>query len=126
MSTSISLGREKWLLHTILTLCASCVPIKSEKGNISAKTGIYPWDGKKLDNSILFPMNNSLFHRNHNGCAVWREDLVEAGHCMLRMTLDTLDEQSPLTRDDCILAFTADTRIENRDKLITDLEAYLT
>lgn len=88
---------------------------------MSAITGIFYRDGRKVDPELIKKMNNRLSHRGPDGSAVWCEGLVALGHQMLWTTPESLHEKLPFKDEKSGLVITADARIDNRDKLSNEL-----
>ncbi len=88
---------------------------------MSAITGIYVHDDRKVDPSAIGLMNDALAHRGPDGSDTWRHGQVGLGHRMLWTTPESLHEHLPCTSDDARFTITADARIDNRDELIAAL-----
>lgn len=82
---------------------------------MSAITGIYYRDGRKVDEEQIKKMNDCLSHRGPDGSAVWCEGSVGLGHQMLYTTPESLHEKLPFEEDGLVI--TADARIDNRKEL---------
>jgi len=89
---------------------------------MSAITGIFYRDGRKVDLELIKKMNNRLSHRGPDGSAVWCEGSIALGHQMLWTTPESLHEKLPFEDDDSGLVITADARIDNRDELSKELD----
>lgn len=89
---------------------------------MSAITGIFYRDGRKVDPELIKKMNNRLSHRGPDGAAVWCEESVAFGHQMLWTTPESLHEKLPFEDNDSELVITADARIDNRDELSKELD----
>lgn len=88
---------------------------------MSAITGIFYRDGRKVDPELIKKMNNGLSHRGPDGSAVWCEGPVALGHQMLWTTPESLHEKLPFEDEESGLVITADARIDNRDELSKEL-----
>ena len=88
---------------------------------MSAITGIFYRDGRKVDPELIKKMNNMLSHRGPDGSAVWCEGPVALGHQMLWTTPESLHEKLPFEDGDSGLVITSDARIDNRDELSKEL-----
>ncbi|MEL7669268.1 lasso peptide isopeptide bond-forming cyclase [Methanobacterium sp.] len=88
---------------------------------MSAITGIFYRDGRKVDPELIKKMNNRLSHRGPDGSAVWCEGSIALGHQMLWTTPESLHEKLPF-EDDSGLVITVDARIDNRDELSKELD----
>ena len=89
---------------------------------MSAITGIFYRDGRKVDPELIKKMNNKLSHRGADGSAVWCEGPVAMGHQMLWTTPESLHEKLPFEDEESGLVITADARIDNRDELSKELD----
>ena len=76
-------------------------------------------DGSAVDPRDLKKMNDSLSHRGPDGSGLWHEGPVGLAHQMLWTTPESLQERLPLEADGLVI--TSDSRIDNRDILIPDL-----
>lgn len=88
---------------------------------MSAITGIFYRDGRKVDHELIKKMNNKLSHRGPDGSDVSCEGPVALGHQMLWTTPESLHERLPFEEEDLGLVITADARIDNRDELSKEL-----
>ena len=88
---------------------------------MSAITGIFYRDGRKVDPDLIKKMNNRLSHRGPDGSDVWCEGSIALGHQMLWTTPESLHEKLPFEDDDSGLVITADARIDNRNELSKEL-----
>jgi asparagine synthase (glutamine-hydrolysing) len=89
---------------------------------MSAITGIFYIDGRKIDPELIKKMNNRLSHRGPDGSAVWCEGSIALGHQMLWTTPESLHEKLPFEDEVSGLVITADARIDNRDELSKELD----
>lgn len=87
---------------------------------MSAITGIFYRDGRKVDPELIKKMNNRLSHRGPDGSAVWCGGSVALGHQMLWTTPESLHEKLPF--EESGLVITADARIDNRKELSDELD----
>jgi asparagine synthase (glutamine-hydrolysing) len=62
---------------------------------MSAITGIFYRDGRKVDPELIKKRNDRLSHRGSDGSAVWCEGSVALGHQMLWTTPESLHEKLP-------------------------------
>lgn len=86
---------------------------------MSAIIGFLGLDGRPARAEDLERMAEMLAHRGPDERAIWCEGPAGLGHCMLRITPESLHEHLPFGRDGLII--TADARIDNRDELIAAL-----
>jgi asparagine synthase (glutamine-hydrolysing) len=89
---------------------------------MSAITGIFYRNGRKVKPRIIKKMNDKLSHRGPNGSSVWSDGPVGLGHQMLWTTPESLHEKLPFYDNTAGLVITADSRIDNRKDLSEDLE----
>ena len=66
-------------------------------------------------------MADTLKHRGPDGINYFARGNVGLGHCMLQSTPESLHETLPLRDEAAGLTITADARIDNRERLITDI-----
>lgn len=88
---------------------------------MSAITGIFYRDGRKVDPELIKKMNDRLSHRGPDGSATWCEGSVALGHQMLWTTPESLHEKLPFHDEKAGLVITADARIDNRKELSEEL-----
>ncbi|MGF7119197.1 lasso peptide isopeptide bond-forming cyclase [Methanobacterium oryzae] len=88
---------------------------------MSAITGIFYRDGRKVKPELIKKMNDRLSHRGPDGSAVWVNGSVAFGHQMLFTTHESLKEKLPFYDKKYGLAITADARIDNRKELSKEL-----
>ena len=89
---------------------------------MSAITGIFYRDGRKVGPELIKKMNDRLSHRGPDGSAVWCEGPIALGHQMLWTTPESLHEKLPFEDNESGLVITADARIDNRDELSKELD----
>jgi len=89
---------------------------------MSAITGIFYRDGRKVDPELIKKMNDRLSHRGPDGSAVWCDGPVALGHQMLWTTPESLHEKLPFEDEESGLVITADARIDNRKELSEELD----
>ncbi|MEN4018849.1 MAG: lasso peptide isopeptide bond-forming cyclase [Methanobacterium sp.] len=89
---------------------------------MSAITGIFYRDGRKVDPELIKKMNDRLSHRGPDGSAIWCEGSVALGHQMLWTTPESLHEKLPFHDEKAGLVITADARIDNRKELSEELD----
>lgn len=87
---------------------------------MSAITGIFYRDGRKVDPKLIKKMNDRLSHRGPDGSAVWCDGSVAFGHQMLWTTPESLHEKLPF--EESGLVITSDARIDNRKELSEELD----
>ncbi|MDI6723996.1 MAG: lasso peptide isopeptide bond-forming cyclase [Methanobacterium sp.] len=87
---------------------------------MSAITGIFYRDGRKVDPELIKKMNDRLSHRGPDGSDTWCEGSVALGHQMLWTTPESLHEKLPF--EESGLVITADARIDNRKELSKELD----
>jgi len=88
---------------------------------MSAITGIFYRDGRKVDPDQMKKMNDRLSHRGKDGSAIWCQGSVGLGHQMLWTTPESLHEKLPFHDEKAGLVITADARIDNRKELSQEL-----
>lgn len=88
---------------------------------MSAITGIFRRDGRKVDPELIKKMNHCLSHRGPDGSAVYHNGPVALGHKMLWTTPESLHEKLPFYHENIGLVITADARIDNRMELYEKL-----
>ena len=88
---------------------------------MSAITGIFYRDGRKVDPDQMKKMNDRLSHRGKDGSAIWCQGSVGLGHQMLWTTPESLQEKLPFHDEKAGLVITADARIDNRKELSQEL-----
>ena len=89
---------------------------------MSAITGIFYRDGRKVEPDLIKKMNDKLSHRGPDGSAVWCEGSVALGHQMLWTTPESLHEKLPFHDEEAGLVIAADARIDNRKELSEELD----
>ncbi len=89
---------------------------------MSAITGIFYRDGRKVDLKLIKKMNNRLSHRGPDGSKVWFEGSIALGQQMLETTPESLHEKLPYYNSKSGLVITADARIDNRKELSVELD----
>lgn len=89
---------------------------------MSAITGIFYRDGRKVEPELIKKMNDKISHRGPDGSAVWCEGSIALGHQMLWTTPESLHEKLPFPDKESGLVITADARIDNRKELSEKLE----
>jgi len=70
---------------------------------------------------ILTRMGESMHHRGPDGSAIWQDESIGLGHCMLHSTAESLDEKLPYASNESRLVISADARIDNRKELASQL-----
>lgn len=89
---------------------------------MSAITGIFYRDGRKVGPELIKKMNNKLSHRGPDGSAIYCEEVIALGHQMLHTTPESLHEKLPFHDEKSGLVITADARIDNRKELSEELD----
>jgi asparagine synthase (glutamine-hydrolysing) len=89
---------------------------------MSAITGIFYRNGRKIKKTLIKKMNDRLSHRGPDGSAIWYEENIALGHQMLQTTPESLHEKLPYHKAKSGLVITADARIDNRDELSVELD----
>lgn len=87
---------------------------------MSAIAGVYLLDGRLVDEKDLKQMNDSMPHRGPDGSGLWHDGPVGLAHQMLWTTPESLHEKLPMEEDGLVI--TSDSRIDNRDELLSELE----
>lgn len=90
---------------------------------MSGIAGIYNFDGRPADASLLRRMTDAIAHRGPDGVGHWVHGPVALGHRMLHTTPESLLETQPLTDETGNLCLTLDGRVDNREELRAALEA---
>jgi asparagine synthase (glutamine-hydrolysing) len=62
-------------------------------------------------------MTSAMAYRGPDGIHHWVKGSVALGHCMLRTTPESLEEQQPLANEDESLVLVMDGRLDNREEL---------
>ncbi len=88
---------------------------------VSAILGVYHFDSRNVDETILAGMATSMAHRGPDNSDLWQNDFVGLGQCMLHSTLESLHEHLPFEDRESSLVITADARIDNREELSSRL-----
>lgn len=83
--------------------------------------GLYYRDQQKVDKETLNSMGASMSHRGPDGIAIWSENNIGLGHCMLSTTPESVAETLPYVDKDNGLVITADARIDAREELASKL-----
>ncbi len=89
---------------------------------MSAITGIFYRDGRKVKLELIKKINDKLSHRGPDGSEVWVDGSVALGHQMLWTTSESLHEKLPFYDEKAGLIITADARIDNRKELSEELK----
>lgn len=88
---------------------------------MSGIAGIIHFDGQPARPSEVQAMTTAMAYRGPDGIAHWSRESAALGHCMLRTTPESLDEQQPLTNENDSLVLVLDGRIDNWEGLRRDL-----
>ncbi len=89
---------------------------------MSAITGIFYRDGRKVDPELIKKVNDRLSHRGLDESAVYCKGVIALGHQMLHTTPESLHEKLPFYDEKSGLVITADARIDNRKELSEELD----
>ncbi|MDR3701281.1 MAG: lasso peptide isopeptide bond-forming cyclase [Candidatus Sulfopaludibacter sp.] len=88
---------------------------------MSGICGKFIRDGEGAASGQVQAMNARMIHRGPDAQATWVDGPVALGHCMLRITPESLQERQPLVSQAGDYAITADARLDNREELMDDL-----
>ena len=88
---------------------------------MSGIAGIIRFDGAPAGPALVERMTSALSHRGPDGIHHWTKGPVALGHCMLRTTPESLDEQQPLVSEDGCLVLVIDGRVDNWEELRQEL-----
>ncbi len=88
---------------------------------MSGIAGICSLDGKPVESDDLKRMVKTLSCRGPDGSGIWNEGPIGLGHAMLQTTPESLHETLPAKNGRGDLSITSDARLDNRDKLISEL-----
>jgi asparagine synthase (glutamine-hydrolysing) len=89
---------------------------------MSGICGRFNRTGQPASREGMQAMNARLRHRGPDAQGSWTSGPVGLGHCMLRITPESLSEEQPFAAGD--YAITADARVDNRDELLADLREF--
>jgi asparagine synthase (glutamine-hydrolysing) len=88
---------------------------------VSGIAGIIRFDGAPVEASQIAKITSAMANRGPDGIRHWMAGSVALGHCMLRTTLESLEEIQPLTNEDQSLVLVMDGRLDNREELRQEL-----
>ena len=91
---------------------------------MSAITGIFNRNGSPVNPEIIARMMDSVIHRGSDGQGKWNGGSVSLAHLHLATTPESVGEQQPLVDTDSGLTITFYGRIDNRNELLSQLEAH--
>ena len=78
-------------------------------------------DGAPADRDELGRIVSAIAYRGPDGTETWTNGQVALGHCMLRTTAESLEEQQPLANDDESLVLVMDGYLTNWEELRSEL-----
>ncbi|MCB0173568.1 MAG: asparagine synthase (glutamine-hydrolyzing) [Anaerolineae bacterium] len=90
---------------------------------MSGIAGIFNRDGRPVEPELLTRMTDCIAHRGPDGINHWLAGPVGLGHAMLWTTPESLNEHQPLLDETGHLCLVLDGRVDNREELISALEA---
>jgi asparagine synthase (glutamine-hydrolysing) len=90
---------------------------------MSGLAGILNLDGAPIDRILLERLTNSLRFRGPDAQRLWFRGQIGFGHTFLRSTMDSRDDDQPLTLDGHIW-IVSDARIDGRRDLIAALQSH--
>ena len=88
---------------------------------MSGIAGVLRFDGGNVDVSNVQAMISTMARRGPDGTAFWHQGACALGHCMLRTTLESLEENQPLANETGKLVLVMDGRVDNWEDLRRDL-----
>jgi len=88
---------------------------------MSGIAGIVRFDGAPIEPGEIEKMTAAMAHRGPDGIAHWTRGSVALGHCMLRTTPESLEENQPLANEDASLVLVMDGRVDNWEELRAEL-----
>lgn len=89
---------------------------------MSGIAGVYNLDGDSVDPEALRRMVKTMDHRGPDGVDTWCEGSLGLGNLMMWTTPESMLEKLPLVNLAGDLVLISDSRIDNRDELISVLE----
>lgn len=89
---------------------------------MSGIVGIYYLNGQAVEHQQIGSMVDKIAHRGSDGANVWCSESIGLGHRMLWTTPESLLEKLPYTNSRNDLVITSDSRIDNRDELLSVLQ----
>lgn len=88
---------------------------------MSGIAGIIRFDGAPVEPGLIQQMTAGMSHRGPDGIKHWTKGSVALGHCMLRTTPESLEENQPLANEDESLVLVMDGRVDNWEELRKEL-----
>jgi asparagine synthase (glutamine-hydrolysing) len=88
---------------------------------MSGIAGIIHFDGQPVAPGLIESMTQSMQYRGPDGIRHWSRGNVALGHCMLRTTPESLEENQPLANEDESLVLVMDGRVDNWEELRKEL-----
>lgn len=88
---------------------------------MSGICGVFRRNGAPVDSQAVSGMVERIRHRGPDTQAVWTNDSVGLGQCLLWVTPESLKEKLPNYQPESKLAIVADARIDNRAELIASM-----
>lgn len=90
---------------------------------MSGIAGIITFDGSPVEHGLLDGMIGAMAHRGPDGTSTWSETSAHLGHAMMCTTPEALSEEQPLVSEDGGFVLVMDGRIDNTERLRSDLLA---
>lgn len=90
---------------------------------MSAIAGIMYFGGVLVEPGLVEKLTGAMRRRGPDEQTYWSNGSVALGHCMLRTTPESLNENQPVTSQDKNLVLVWDGRLDNREELQGDLVA---
>jgi len=91
---------------------------------MSGIAGIIRLDDKPIGESLVARMTASMSYRGPDGIAHWHDDGVELGHCLMRTTPESADEQQPYVDPDTGVVIVFAGRLDGRPALLAEIAAH--
>jgi asparagine synthase (glutamine-hydrolysing) len=88
---------------------------------MSGIAAIIRFDGAPIERGLIEKMMNAMSYRGPDAINHWVKDSVALGHCMLRTTVESLEETQPLCCEDQSLVLVMDGRLDNWEELRSEL-----
>ena len=88
---------------------------------MSGIAGVIRFDGAPVEFGLVERMTGAMPHRGPYGVQHWVGGAAALGHCMLRTTPESLEEQQPLRNEDGTVVLVMDGRADNWEELRRDL-----
>ncbi|MDA0979581.1 MAG: asparagine synthetase B, partial [Proteobacteria bacterium] len=83
---------------------------------MSGIAGIINFDGEPIAPELLESMTAVMEYRGRDGIQLWLQEApkgVALGHCLLRTTAESMEEQQPVVSIDGLLVLVMDGRVDN-------------